>query len=697
MWLFICGILCLLTLNYRNKYKKNYSDIEESKRMYNELNAEINKKNNILELREKELLDKDDLLNELQFKLKNTEKQKTKYQTLYNKFVEQYEILKLKERELLDMEENLKCYDIKLSDKNKDLKSDTEIINKLKSELEDAEKQKTEYKILYNELAEMPDILKLKERELLDMEEKLKFYDIKLSDKDKDLKSDTEIIGKLKSELEDTEKQNTKYKILYNEFVEKHEILKLKEQELLDKERELLDMEETLKSYDIKLRDKNKDLESAATEIINKFKSEFEDAKIKKARYYKLYNELIQESNSLELRKQRLLEKEEDLRAYDNMLRFREEKLLNIDEHVKKLETKYKQLENEISLHEIGIYELKYNFENLNLYEEKLEEIRVKEKELFLLKKACICNDPISVIHSIGIGRSVIYSYSELMLKAFNLECSNAIENVNYKNIELVEKKLEIVFEYINDIGKKLNCEITYQYFNLKRQELYLVFEYQEKVYQEREKQRIIKEQIAEEEKAQKEFQKALIEAEKEAERYNKALVQVRQELERTTGEKVYKLENIIIELENKLQEAEENKRAISQAQITKSGHVYIISNIGSLGENIYKIGMTRRIDPNERIRELSSSSMPFPFDVHAMIFTENAPELELTIHKMLSQRRVNRVNLRKEFFEVELEEIKEIIEELGITDVKYTYGFEAKEYRQSLLIKQADLKLIAQ
>ena len=131
------------------------------------------------------------------------------------------------------------------------------------------------------------------------------------------------------------------------------------------------------------------------------------------------------------------------------------------------------------------------------------------------------------------------------------------------------------------------------------------------------------------------------------------------------------------------------NKRAISMAQQTKSGYVYIISNEGSFGQNVYKIGMTRRLEPLERIRELSSASVPFAFDVHAFIWSDDAPALENMLHKKFALFQVNKVNFRKEFFRLPLSEIRAGIEDSGL-DVKWTVAAQATEYRESLAIEKA-------
>jgi T5orf172 domain len=197
---------------------------------------------------------------------------------------------------------------------------------------------------------------------------------------------------------------------------------------------------------------------------------------------------------------------------------------------------------------------------------------------------------------------------------------------------------------------------------------------------------------MREEEKALRELEKIQQDAEREERRYQDALAKARLEVESATGKAQEKLFSQIEELQKRLTEAEVNKeRAISQAQLTKSGHVYIISNIGSFGEDVYKIGMTRRLEPTDRVKELSSASVPFPFDVHAMIFCNNAPELESRLHKRLEDSRMNKENLRKEFFRVSIDEIVRVVREtdaelkIGNSEITFTKIAEAADYRKTL------------
>ena len=165
-----------------------------------------------------------------------------------------------------------------------------------------------------------------------------------------------------------------------------------------------------------------------------------------------------------------------------------------------------------------------------------------------------------------------------------------------------------------------------------------------------------------------------------------KAQAQIAQASEEQRAE----YEKQLLDLTEKLKIAEEkNQKALSMAQQTKRGHVYIISNVGSFGEHVYKIGVTRRLEPFDRIRELGDSSVPFEFDVHAMIFSEDAPTLENQLHRHFVLMQMNKVNYRKEFFRVDLAHIKEEVEKFGLT-AKWTMTALAREYHESLAIEEA-------
>ncbi len=204
----------------------------------------------------------------------------------------------------------------------------------------------------------------------------------------------------------------------------------------------------------------------------------------------------------------------------------------------------------------------------------------------------------------------------------------------------------------------------------------------------EREEQNRIKTQIREEQRLEREIERELKQLDRERAAIQAALDKALAEAEDQHSEEIERLKAKLAEAEEKSQ------RAISRAQMTKSGHVYIISNIGSFGEGVFKIGMTRRLEPRDRVRELSCASVPFPFDVHMMISSDNAPALENSLHKAMHKTRVNKANPRKEFFKTDIDAICQVVEE-NHGEVQYVADPEALEYRQSLTISDEDLEFV--
>ncbi len=357
----------------------------------------------------------------------------------------------------------------------------------------------------------------------------------------------------------------------------------------------------------------------------------------------------------------------------------------------------FDKLIKEISLYEeqqdmlsYGLYKPHFDFDTSEKYQNALIKVRDKEKELIKNGNAALCTITWTLDGSVTEGRKQTKHYIKLMLRAFNGECEGFIADVRWNNIQKMEERVEKAYEAINKLGETHKIYITQNYYQLKLDELRLAFEYEDKKHQEKEEQKRIREQIREEERVQKEIEKTLKDSEEEEATYNKALEQARKELDKATGERLSKQQEKIAQLEKALEETQQRKqRALSMAQQTKAGHVYVISNIGSFGQNIFKIGMTRRLEPMERIHELGDSSVPFGFDVHAIIYSEDAPNLENLLQREFDYKKVNLVNNRKEFFYVTLEEIERIVKSYDAT-IELTKIAEAREYKESNAIRES-------
>ena len=283
------------------------------------------------------------------------------------------------------------------------------------------------------------------------------------------------------------------------------------------------------------------------------------------------------------------------------------------------------------------------------------------------------------------------YTAINFVIDAFNGKVDSILSRVRHDNAGTLEQEIRDAFTLVNFNGKAFReARITEEYLSARLAELKWAAIAQQLRLEEREEQRRIKEQIREEEKVRRECERVMRDAAKEEDLLRKAMEKAQQQIEKASAEQKVMYEQQLLELTQKLKEAEErSQRALSMAQQTKRGHVYVISNIGSFGENVYKIGLTRRLEPLDRIRELGDSSVPFAFDVHALLFSEDAPALETQLHKHFLLMQINKINFRKEFFRTDVKDIRNELEKLGIT-ANWTMTAEAAEYRESLAIEKA-------
>ena len=345
-------------------------------------------------------------------------------------------------------------------------------------------------------------------------------------------------------------------------------------------------------------------------------------------------------------------------------------------------------LDDEILVQEYGLYKPRYSFANALGYKERLATIRTWQKEMIKNKTAFTGNPNWTVNGSIQKGKKMVSDTQKLLLRAFNDECDELVSKVKYSNIDASLNKIKKSAETISKLGVTMGISLTAPYLNSKIQELQLAFEYQVKKQEEKEKIRAIKAQEREAAKLQREIAEQRKKAEKEENHYERALSDVTKQLLNSPEDpdllnKKQVLEDTLAKIEKSLEELdyrEANQRA---------GYVYIISNIGAFGENIYKIGMTRRLDPQERVDELGDASVPFKFDVHAMIFSDDAPALEAALHRAFEDKKVNMVNTRREFFNVTLDEIKTVVKNNFDKTVEFVDVADAEQYRISLRMKE--------
>ena len=355
---------------------------------------------------------------------------------------------------------------------------------------------------------------------------------------------------------------------------------------------------------------------------------------------------------------------------------------ISLEKKINKLKDEYMTYED---YSEFGMPTKFYNFETSQLYKEHMAKIVKEQKKMIKSCEAFWLTDSYTFNGSAKKGYDYLKNQAKLLLRAFNGECVTLFNSINYNNITNIEVKIQKSFSEINKLGKGL-VHITEKYKKLKIKEARLISDYKIVKQEEKEEQQRIKEQMKEEAKLQKELEEAQVSITKEKKRFTLEIEKLKKQLQKANEEEIFELKNKIKELENGLEKVKQDEINLeNRKNSTRAGYVYIISNIGSFGENIYKIGMTRRLDPQIRVDELGSASVPFKFDVHAFIFSEDAFALESKLHNHFNNYRVNKVNTKKEFFNVTLEEIENYVKTLDGT-VKFTKTATADEYRASLL-----------
>ncbi len=348
--------------------------------------------------------------------------------------------------------------------------------------------------------------------------------------------------------------------------------------------------------------------------------------------------------------------------------------------------------EQSLEIQSFGVFKRSYDYATPASYIRQLEKIEVKQKDMIRTGRAAICEQQWIVEGSAEKGRKMAEEQIKLMLRAFNGECDAAIAKLKHNNYSAIENRIQKSFEALNKLGSTKQISITEEYLRVRLDELLATHELELAKEAERERQREVRERMREEEKALKEIENAKKKAEKDEATKAKALEDARKQLADEHGKHNAKLEQLIAKLEFELKDAIDRKaKAIARAQLTKSGHVYILSNVGTMGEGVYKIGMTRRLEPLDRVRELGDASVPFPFDVHALIYAEDAPKLENSLHRHFAERRLNLVNNRKEYFRVSLDEIREAVK-VYFGEFTIRTDHEASQFRESLSLRDQGL-----
>lgn len=422
---------------------------------------------------------------------------------------------------------------------------------------------------------------------------------------------------------------------------------------------------------------------------IKKFKSEIKELSDKIEKYESVMS--VEERESITIKE--LLEKLRNQQCEQE----KTIKNLNIEisdkqQKISDLKKQVIVLEDEILYQEFGVYTPIYKFSKSEDYKDRLIQVRQQQKEMIKNKIAASCSRAVVIVNgSKREGNKMINNTIKQTLRGFNSECDSIVEKAKFNNFYSLKERIERSFNMWNELNKPHYIRISGKYLKYKTDELHLAYEYEQKKQEEKEILRQEREVLREQAKVAKEIEERRKELYKEQSHYNNALLRLEEQLTSNINEERKSL------LEEKISEIKQNLIDIDVAikdvdyreANQRAGYVYIVSNIGAFGENVYKIGMTRRLEPLDRIDELSGASVPFKYDVHALIFSDDAPKLETALHKAFEAQKVNKVNNRKEFFNVSLEEIKKVVSKNHDKTVEYIDSPSAQQYRETEMIKK--------
>jgi hypothetical protein len=326
-------------------------------------------------------------------------------------------------------------------------------------------------------------------------------------------------------------------------------------------------------------------------------------------------------------------------------------------------------------LQDVGIYRYHHPLEDAPQYRNLLKELEDRIDNIIKTGKPVLAADLFTFDGSLAKGRKMVADLSKLMLRAYNAEADNCVRSLRAGNITTAKKRIEAAVAAIEKLGVIMDMRISPDYHSLRIEELELTADYQMKVQEERERAREERELLREQRRAEQELAAEKERLEKEKAHYLNAMESLR-----ASGDDVA-ADELAQRLDQINSAIEQNDYRIANI---RAGYVYVISNVGAFGPNIVKIGMTRRLEPRDRVRELGDASVPFPYDVHALFFSDDAISLEAELHRTFADRRVNFVNARREFFFARPAQVRDLLVEKVGGLLEFTEQPEAVEYLQS-------------
>lgn len=360
-----------------------------------------------------------------------------------------------------------------------------------------------------------------------------------------------------------------------------------------------------------------------------------------------------------------LSQRDAQVRAADREIRSRAQRLADLDVHLADAQV----------LTDAGLSSYPHPAESSVRLKERLDDTRAKIKKMVRDKTAVQASTTFTFNNSAAQGRKFVADMSKMMLRAYNAEAENCVLTVKAGNGEAARKRLERARDQAQRLGTMIDLSIDYRYHHLRLEELRLALEHQNAKKAEKEAEREERARLREERKAQKELQAERDRLAKQRDHYRNVLAQL--EAQGRTEEAV--------EMRTRMEEVDAEIETVDfRTANIRAGYVYVISNIGSFGERMVKIGMTRRLEPMDRVKELGDASVPFNFDVHALFFSEDAVGVETSLHHHFADKRVNRINNRREFFYVTPAEVRDALTRIAGNLLEFTEEPAAEQYRES-------------
>lgn len=446
------------------------------------------------------------------------------------------------------------------------------------------------------------------------------------------------------------------------------------------------ELENEISKMKLLIDSQNKQLEILGAKTVVELQNDEEQLRInidEKKKIIANMSEYIEEAKTIEKLKNKEIDIQQSIA--DNS-----KKLTDLKKEVQKQKSQLFDIEDELTYQEFGLYKPRYDCVNSSEYSDKIKQCRKKQKKMIKDKTALTFSDQWKLDGSLQKGRAMNNDNMKMVLRAFNNECDAIINKVKFNNRDKIYDQINKAATAIDKLNVRNKITITNKYKELKYEELDLVYEYRRKKQDEKDTLREQRAEEREQAKLKKEIDEKRKKSQKELKHYEIAKEKYFLELSSCDADRRDEILEKIREIDEHINQTKDELQNMDYREANqRAGYVYIISNVGSFGENIYKIGMTRRLEPQDRVDELGDASVPFKFDVHAMIFSDDAPTLENNLHKEFEKKRVNMINGRKEFFHVTLEEIKEAVKKYNENIIEINDIPDAEQYRESLLIKK--------